>query len=176
MEKILQTIRDNVVTTLNLSRKNISNNDLARIAEALKSNTSITRLFLNWNKLTDPSSLAEVLKSNTTLTELELCGNQIKDLSSLAKMLTINTTLTALDLSGNKIKDPSSLAKALTTNTILTDLYFSTNTYRRGRDVLEAIRGSLSLNRDNSRIKRSTLFVTMFNALAGSALQDDFSQ
>jgi len=202
MDEILQTIRDNDVTTLDISFKRISNVDLTRIAEALTTNTLITMIDLSGNKIRNPSSLAKALTINTTLTTLYLSDNEIEDLSSLAEALESNTTLKELNLNNNEIEDPSSLAEALTTNTTLTTLYLSynkiedlsslagaltTNTalitlwfdgnpYKCDRDVLETIRGSLSLNRDNSRNRRSTLFGTMFNALAGSALRDDFSQ
>jgi hypothetical protein len=79
------------------------------IAEALKSNTSLTYLDLSKNEISDAgaTSIAEALKSNTSLTNLDLSGNQISDAGAIpiAEALKSNTSLTNLDLNDNQISD-----------------------------------------------------------------------
>ena len=51
------------------------------MAEALKTNTALTTLYLMSNKITNEgaTALAEALKTNTVLTDLDLWNNQISD-------------------------------------------------------------------------------------------------
>jgi hypothetical protein len=76
-------------------------------------------------------ALAEALRTNTSLTTLELYNNQIGDAGAvaLAEALRTNTSLTTLNLSGNQIGDAGAvaLAIALRTNTSLTALWILDN-------------------------------------------------
>ena len=98
------------------------------LAEAIKVNTSLTRLKLFGSDIGDAgaASLAEALKVNTTLTQLYLMKNNIGDAgaASLAEAIKVNTTLTQLDLETNNIGDvgAASLADAVKVNTTLEQL------------------------------------------------------
>ena len=103
------------------------------LAAVLETNTTLTKLVLDGNRIgpVGAESLATVLKTNTTLTDLELSGNNLgpAGAESLATALRINTTLTNLELSRNNLgpADAESLATALKTNTALTNLELSRN-------------------------------------------------
>jgi NLR family CARD domain-containing protein 3 len=92
---------------LGLSRnRSIGDGGVVAIANALKFNTSLTKLDLRNNRIRDggAAALGEALKVNTSLTELNLHNNSIADggASSLLKVLTkYNTTLRYLNLTGN---------------------------------------------------------------------------
>ena len=100
-------------------------NLMRRIAEMLQRNSTLTKLLLPSNEVTDKSAcpLAEVLKSNSTLKTLSLSNNDIKNEGAmqLAGMLRVNSTLTSLDLFCNYVKNKGAmqLADVLTVNSTL---------------------------------------------------------
>uniref|UniRef100_A0A6B2LRM0 Uncharacterized protein n=1 Tax=Arcella intermedia TaxID=1963864 RepID=A0A6B2LRM0_9EUKA len=80
------------------------------IAEALQFNSTLTKIDLGGNGITDDGaiSLAQALSSNVTLTDLRLFGSSIgvKGASAFAQLLLTNTTLSVLWLSsGQRIGD-----------------------------------------------------------------------
>ena len=91
------------------------NNGIDRLPENMRVLTSLTKLDLGWNYITDISPLREL----TSLTELYLFDNQIKDISPLSGL----TSLTKLYLRDNQIKDISPLSGL----TSLTGLYLRNN-------------------------------------------------
>jgi Ran GTPase-activating protein (RanGAP) involved in mRNA processing and transport len=126
--------RNSTLTTLDLSyngciRMDLSYNgcirmDIKKIAQALKSNSTLTELNLKKTRFYT-IDIVEVLKINTTLTILNLsytgiCGEM------LAETLKINTTLTTLDLSYTGIYGEM-LAEAMKINTTLRTLYVNNN-------------------------------------------------
>ncbi len=112
----------------------ISEAEIVVLGEALKQNSSLTRLHLYESNIGDhgAASLAEVMKGNALhLTELNLCDSNIGEdgAVSLVKALKENTNITQLDLSGNNISNRGSagLAEALKGTTSLTELNLSRN-------------------------------------------------
>ena len=105
-----------------LDRKNIRDEDLQNIGEALKGNNTITYLHLGNNNITDVQSIGELLKTNNALEALTLGSNNITDVQSIGEGLKTNNTLTYLDLRCNSIKDDSgiqSIIDVLKTNNTL---------------------------------------------------------
>ncbi|XP_067029415.1 NLR family CARD domain-containing protein 3-like isoform X2 [Acropora muricata] len=110
------------------------NKELAAVAiETMKTNSTVTKLFLCWCHIDDASAdaLAEGLKENSTLKSLHLPGNAIGEVGAgaLSKGLKENSTLTSLDLSNNPIGEVGAhvLTKGLKENATLTRLYLSNN-------------------------------------------------
>ena len=94
-----------------------------------------TSLELKWLIIShnncDVQSLSEALKTNTTLTKLEMPSHSFRDLcaQSLADTLCVNKTLADVDMSNNIITaiGAQQLAKALVANTTLLKLNLSFN-------------------------------------------------
>ena len=106
----------------------IGTSGASALAEALKVNSTLTKLLLLDNNIgaAAATALAEALKSNRGLMELFLCNNNIgfAGAAALAEALKVNTTLITLNLSNNNIGAGGAtvFAEALKTNTGLTDL------------------------------------------------------
>merc|ERR1711937_986506 len=78
------------------------------IGEGLKTNNTLTQLWLDNNNITDVQSIGEGLKTNNTLTELYLSYNNITDdsgIQSIIDVLKTNNTLKRLDLKNNQLSD-----------------------------------------------------------------------
>jgi Ran GTPase-activating protein (RanGAP) involved in mRNA processing and transport len=105
--------------------------DVQALAEALKSNTTLTELNLGENYVGEAGTqaLAEALKINSTLAHLNFVYNLPGDAGAqaLAETLKTNTTLTTLDLGSCKLGDAGAqaLVETLKTNTTLTTLNLS---------------------------------------------------
>ncbi|KAG0049742.1 hypothetical protein BGZ89_004087, partial [Linnemannia elongata] len=102
--------------------------ELVPLAEALKTNSTLTSLNLQENKIGSPEVqlMAEAFKTNSTLTTLWLGYNSIGDdgAQALSEALKTNSTLTTLELQYNSIGDngAQALSEALKTNSTLTTL------------------------------------------------------
>ncbi|KJE95543.1 hypothetical protein CAOG_009935 [Capsaspora owczarzaki ATCC 30864] len=98
--------------------ENIDDAGAQAIAEGLKGNPNVEKLFLGWNQIGDAGAraIAETLKLNMTLTNLYLTENQIGDAGALAiaETLRVNTTVTDLGLWQNQIGDAGAQAIAET--------------------------------------------------------------
>jgi hypothetical protein len=122
------------VDVLVLSSKDVDDDDARALSDALRVNTTLTRLVLSGNAIgpIGAASLAAALAVNSTLVELDLACNDVGDAgtTALADALKVNTTLTALWLSSYSIggKGAISLAAALVANTTLTRLSLVFNT------------------------------------------------
>ena len=120
------------------------------LAEALKTNTTLTELYLLDNNLGAEGvlALATALQTNTTLTKLDLSRNYLdaEGVLALAAALQTNTTLTKLDLSHNNpgAEGAAALAAALQTNTTLTMLNLSRNNL--GAEGAAALAAALQTN------------------------------
>ena len=113
-----------------LDGKNIRDEDLQNISEALKANNTITYLDLDNNNVTDVQSIGELLKTNHTLTRLSLRNNNITDVQSIGEGLKTNNTLATLFLHNNNITDGGgiqSIIEALKTNNTLRHLDLRNN-------------------------------------------------
>ena len=86
---------------VNLNGRNIHDEDLQNIGEALKANNTLTYLSLSNNNITDVQSIGELLKRNNTLTKLHLDNNNITDVQSIGELLKGNNTLETLLLRNN---------------------------------------------------------------------------
>jgi len=89
-----------------LDGKNIRDEDLQNIGEALKANNTLTWLNLDRNNITDVQSIGDVLKTNKTLKSLSLHNNNITDdsgIQSIIDGLKTNNTLNTLSLFDNQL-------------------------------------------------------------------------
>ena len=117
-------------SSVHLPGKNIHDEDLQNISEALKANNTLTYLNLNNNNITDVQSIGELLKTNNTLEVLALDNNNITDVQSIGEGLKTNNTLEGLSLSNNNITDDSgiqSIIDVLKTNNTLVYLDLNNN-------------------------------------------------
>ena len=113
-----------------LDGKNIHDEDLQNIGEALKANNTLTYLSLSNNNITDVQSIGELLKTNNTLETLRLDNNNITDVQSIGDALKTNNTLKYLSLGINNITDDGgiqSIIDGLKTNNTLRWLRLSNN-------------------------------------------------
>jgi hypothetical protein len=116
------------VAVLDLSQNAIGDSGVSVLAEALKTNTSVTKINLYENEIGDSGAvaLAVALKTNTSVTKIDLHENEIGDSGALllANALKTNTSVTEIDLSGNEIGDSGAvaLADALKTNASVTKI------------------------------------------------------
>ena len=101
---------------LDLNNKHIGDEGAKVLADALRTNTSVERLYL-WNTgIGDDGAkaLAAVLASNASLKDISLGGNRIGDEGgkALAAALRTNTTLRLLYLGNNRIRNEAKQAMA----------------------------------------------------------------
>ncbi|KAK3819060.1 MAG: hypothetical protein J3R72DRAFT_529307 [Linnemannia gamsii] len=124
--------------------------ELEPLAEALKTNSTLTTLNLRGNSIghNGAKALAEALKTNSTLTTLDLWNNSIGSdgAKALAEALKTNSTLTTLNLNRNSIggDGAKALAEALKTNSTLTTLNLEYN--KIGDDGAKALAEALKTN------------------------------
>ena len=134
-KELLQQIRANdpTLTEIYVYEENIEAAGAKALAEALKTNTSVTLIDLGENKIgaAGAKALAQALKTNTSVTKIYLGKNEIGDAGAqvLAEALKINTTLKTIDLTHNKIgtAGAQAMADALKLNTSVTTLDFKQN-------------------------------------------------
>ena len=94
-------------STIYLQHNNIGAEGAKYVAEALKVNTSLTKIDLRWNNIGDEGAkyVAEALKVNTSLTKINLFHNNIgaEGAKYVAEALKVNTSLTNIRLGWNNI-------------------------------------------------------------------------
>ncbi|KAF9335399.1 hypothetical protein BG006_000186 [Podila minutissima] len=109
-----------------LTTGSVGGKEFGRLAETLKTNSTLTTLNLKGSSIGDngAQALAEALKTNSTLTTLNLEGNSIDDngAQALAETLKTNSTLTTLNLEHNSIGDNGARALAEALNTTRCDI------------------------------------------------------
>jgi hypothetical protein len=122
------------VATVSLGDTCIGDPGVSALAEALKTNVTITTLDLSYNVIGDAGAqaLASGLKGrNSVVAKLNLFGNSIGDLgaAALADALATNTSITTIYLANNKIGDVGALAiaRALHENITLNAMYLAGN-------------------------------------------------
>jgi Ran GTPase-activating protein (RanGAP) involved in mRNA processing and transport len=131
-------------STVNLYKQNLINEDMEIVVQEAIINKQCKTLILSWNKITSvgASIIAEALNHNTTLEKLHLNGNHLSDtgVHSLTKTLALNNSkLQTLDLQSTGIKDEGAkhLTKMLKINTTLTGLLVGGNDIsNRGIELL----------------------------------------
>jgi hypothetical protein len=74
-EIILEAIRNNELTELNLSHQGLTDQDIFRLCLALNQNTSLTTLNVAGNRIGDAGATA--LAGNATLTTLNIRANRV---------------------------------------------------------------------------------------------------
>ena len=116
---------NSTLTKLWLNENQIT--DITALGNALNTNSTLIRLYLSDNQITDITALSNALNTNYTLTVLVLGSNQITDITALGNALNTNSTLTYLDIYDNQITDITALGNALNTNSTLTTLELSLN-------------------------------------------------
>ncbi|XP_065885126.1 protein NLRC5-like isoform X2 [Dysidea avara] len=103
-----------VSETVNMSDKNTSNNIATAIAFGLFRNTTVTKLDLSHNPISDIGAIAisDSLRSNNVLQELNLSQCEIRREGAVhvVDSLQVNSTLCNLDLSDNRISDGNKIA------------------------------------------------------------------
>ena len=122
-EKILEALKSEDLATLKIALAGVKELDLSgsystplllekqvlSLAEALRTNSTLTQLYLQYNQIGDTGvgAIAESLKVNSTLTQLDLESNQIGDTGggAIAESLKVNSTLTKLYLGSNQIEN-----------------------------------------------------------------------
>lgn len=115
-------------TFLDLANRQLKIEDMATLAPALATSTTLTTLFLSQSPIGPNGArhVADAVRNNTTLRKLSMCACGLGDLGArhLAEALKINSALTNLILSSNKIgaDGMTALADSLNVNTTLTAL------------------------------------------------------
>ena len=126
---------------VDLEQKNITNEDLRKIGELLKTNKTLKKLSLSDNSTewggnnitdyTDVQCICEGLKRNNTLKKLDLSKNNITDVQSIVELIKTNNTLTELDLPYtyycHNINYAQSIGEALKANNTLETLWLYNN-------------------------------------------------
>ena len=119
--------------SVSLERSNVCDPDVVILAEALKTNTTLTSLHISFNAIGEEGvvALAEALTSNSSLRVLNLGTNRIlgPGACALTGLLKRNSTLTELLVPFNNILDSGAdaLAEALKCNVSLSRLDLSFN-------------------------------------------------
>lgn len=95
-----------IIKSLDLSGKQIGDNEIKTLIESIKNSTSLNHLDLSNNEITDAGAiaLAEMLKSNYSLLSLKLKKNRIgkEGLKTISRALLTNKNLGAIFLDGNQ--------------------------------------------------------------------------
>ncbi|KAG9061306.1 hypothetical protein KI688_007284 [Linnemannia hyalina] len=136
-----------------LAALSIGGKEFGRLAETLKTNSTLTTLNLRDNSIGDngAQALSAALKINSTLTILDLGHNSIGDngAQALSEALNTNSTLTTLNLYINSITDngAKALSEALKTNSTLTTLNLGHNSIRENgvKALAEALKTNSTL-------------------------------
>ncbi|KAG0274110.1 hypothetical protein BGZ96_004491, partial [Linnemannia gamsii] len=124
--------------------------EFAPLAEALKTNSTLTTLDLQYNKVGphEVQAMAEALRTNSTMITLHLGNNMIGDsgAQSLSVALRTNSTLITLSLDHNSIGDEGAqvLSEALKTNPTLITLSLDHNSI--GDEGAQALSEALKTN------------------------------
>jgi hypothetical protein len=163
---LLEQIKNNDPTlrTLDLNNKDLNDDDIQQLVNALANNTFLTALNVGNNNISDEG--AKMLAMSTTLTNLDvsISTNFFHDTfieDEGAKALAANTTIATLNLKGHWIGDEG--AKALTTNATLTNLDVSHN--RIDIDLEEQIKQTIARN-NQQVVKRRDQFIQKLILLA----------
>jgi tetratricopeptide (TPR) repeat protein len=120
-------------TEVHLYNNNITNDDCAKLAAALKGNNTVTHVYLNQNQIGEAgaAAIAEAIKVNKTVRQLDLLGNPIGDMgaATIAEAIKVNNTLTMLFLLENQIggAGAAALAEGLKVNKTITQVGLNQN-------------------------------------------------
>ncbi|CAE7643758.1 NLRC3 [Symbiodinium necroappetens] len=124
------------------------------IAEALKTNSTLTSINLEGNRIDEDGgkAIGEALKSNSTLASINLGFCNIGEgAQAICEALKTNSTLTSINLERNHIGNEGgkAIGKALKTNSTLTSINLESNFIggEGGKAIAEALRSNSTLTR-----------------------------
>jgi Ran GTPase-activating protein (RanGAP) involved in mRNA processing and transport len=147
---IIQQLQKNQITELDLSGKELTSDDIVKLAPALRLNHSLLSLDLHDNDIGNEGAIAiaKALTYNHTLTSLDMSAADIgnKGAIALAKSLENNHSLFELNLDDNAIRARgiNAFGKVLKVNDTLAVLSIADNNYRYKK--LKAFRQGLEAN------------------------------
>ena len=139
-----------IITELNLSKKNICDEQLKALAEAFRVNKTIKEVILSSNQIGDEGvkALAEAFRVNKTIKEVFLSSNQIGDegVKALAEAFRVNKTIKEVFLSNNQIGDEGveALAEAIRVNKTIETVNLSYN--QIGDEGVKALASAMEIN------------------------------
>lgn len=154
----------------NISLDLPSNKRFSEITEALKVNSSITKICFHKSYLEDKGAieLADTLKINSSITKVELPFNGIRNegAKALAETLKVNSNITGIGLSINNIGNDGlkAISDALKVNSSVTNIDLSMN--RFGTIGVIALAEALKINSTIQTIDLSYNQVRVEGALA----------
>ena len=143
---------DHSVQKVNLSNysnstNKITNEGAIKIAEAIKVNKTVQKLWISFNNISDDgaAAISDALKSNNLLQILKMSYNKITSEGAkvIAEAIKVNKTLQELDISGNNISDDgaAAISDALKNNNSLQMLSMSNKITSEGAKLIaEAIK------------------------------------
>lgn len=153
----------------------------SRLVDALKINSTLTRLSLKGNQMDDAAAtqLSDLLRFNMTLLSLDLANTGMTEngISSLSAALSVNATLIHLNLRSNTMTEAATtqLCHALTVNSFLTTLDFRSCNLDESQltRLSEYLAGNLSLTRleVGANFSSSALRKRMMKTLSHNRLQ-----
>ena len=118
---------------ISLTLCNVTNNGAITIAEAIQMNTTLQKLNISNNSISDDgaAAISDGLKNNNSLQELNISRNEITNEGAqyIAEAIQVNTTLEKINVSCNAISDDGAVAiiYSLQFNTSLQELNMSRN-------------------------------------------------
>jgi serine/threonine protein kinase len=128
VKNALKAIKENQ-TTITLSKTGLCDEEAKIIVDELKNNSTVHRLILDANKLSNDGAkaIAELLQVNQTINEVNLSENNISSegATALAQALRNNQTLTSLKIGSNPLLDDGiqSVCEAIKRNKTLKVLW-----------------------------------------------------
>jgi hypothetical protein len=135
---VIDGLKNNTLTKLDLSNQHLGDVKVAEIAKALAHNTSLTHLNLSGNDIKDLNEIIDALKVNKSLIELDFSNNPIKaiGLIILAQNLEKNTSLKTLILENCRLRNTAfDFAYMLRKNNTISSLIFDRNSTNQSNAI-----------------------------------------
>jgi len=157
IEQLINAIKANTITEINLNYKNVNDADISQLAKALKYNQSVTALNIKSGiiKIAGAQALSKMLKKNQTLTRLNLKKNEIgfEGAYLLSEVLKENQTLTYLNLKRNTIGFQGTLALSNMLKVNQTLHYLNLEKDQITQEAIQALSDMLKVNRTLTHLK-----------------------
>lgn len=120
LDNIINSLKNNIsLYLISFYKCNLNDEDIIKLVETIKLNKYLEYLYLQYNNFTNTSLLSDYLIDNNCLISLDLGGNKIKDINPLVEILKSNHTLKYLYLNDNQISDIIPLINLLKINNTL---------------------------------------------------------
>jgi hypothetical protein len=153
IDKFISGILDDKPDYITLIDDNLDLNDMIKVYDALKKNTSVTSITIYKIKyLLGYEYLADMLKENSTIKRIDLCGNNVgpDGAKHIASALKENTTLNSLALTNTQLGDEGVkyICDALKVNTglIYVSMGYNNVTQIGCESICEMIKCNTTLN------------------------------